>query len=200
MIGNTGLKRVESLVLALMIALPAGFLAFGEAPAVASGYEEEDEEEGEGGGAPRVQAAAVKATPAQAAADATAATAWKTECGSCHVPFPPRLLPAASWQKIMGDLGNHYGSDATLDDAALVRQISGYLAKNAGDPGRYVDSKGAAVPLRITQTRWFLREHDEVRADAWARPSIKSPANCGACHQGAADGNFSERGIRIPKQ
>lgn len=26
---------------------------------------------------------------------------WQTECGSCHVAFPPRLLPAESWRAMM---------------------------------------------------------------------------------------------------
>lgn len=187
-----GLKRIESLLIALMIALPLGFVAFGESAAWADDDEEGEEREHEGGG----RAAPVPASPA----DAAAMTAMKGECGSCHVPYPAKFLPAASWQKIMGNLGDHYGSDASLDDAAVTKQITAFLVKNAGNPGKIVDTKGAAVPMRITQTRWFVREHDEVRADAWKRPSIKSAANCGACHQGAADGNFSERGIRIPKQ
>ena len=30
--------------------------------------------------------------------------AWKSECGSCHVAYPPGLLPAASWRAIMAGL------------------------------------------------------------------------------------------------
>ena len=29
---------------------------------------------------------------------------WKAECGSCHVAYPPQLLPAQSWRKIMARL------------------------------------------------------------------------------------------------
>jgi len=46
----------------------------------------------------------------------------------------------------------------------------------------------------------FIRKHDEVRADVWKRASIKSPANCGACHIDAAKGIFSENNIKIPAQ
>lgn len=188
-----GLQRLESLVLALVVALPVGFLALGESPAFA-----DDDDDG-GKNAYELQRTA--SAPGKPAAPADAAVAaWQNECGSCHVPFPAKRLPAASWQKIMGNLGDHYGTDASIDDAALTKQISTFLVKNAGDPARYQDSKGAAVPMRITETRWFVREHDEVGAGVWKRPSIKSASNCGACHQGAADGNFSERGIRIPKQ
>ncbi len=24
---------------------------------------------------------------------------WQAECGSCHVAYPPRLLPAESWRQ-----------------------------------------------------------------------------------------------------
>lgn len=183
-------RRLKSLLLALAIALPAG-LAIVVLPALAVAEEEEDE----GGGR------SVRAQPvAQTAADKAAIAAWKTECGSCHIPFPASRLPAKSWQKLMGNLGDHFGSDASLGDAAVTKQISDWLVKNAGDPARTVAAKGAAVPLRITDTRWFIRQHDEVGANVWKRPSIKSAANCGACHQGAADGNFDEDNVRIPKK
>lgn len=183
-------RRLKSLLLALAIALPAG-LAVVVLPALAVAGEEEDE----GGGK------SVRAQPvAQTAADKAASAAWKTECGSCHIPFPAGRLPAKSWQKIMGNLGDHFGSDASSGDAVVTKQIADWLVKNAGDPARYVDAKGAAVPLRITDTRWFVRQHHEVGANVWKRPSIKSAANCGACHQGAADGNFDEDNVRIPKK
>ena len=45
-------------------------------------------------------------------ADATVAK----ECGACHMVFPPQLLPARSWQKLMADLSSHFGEDASLAD------------------------------------------------------------------------------------
>ena len=56
---------------------------------------------------------------------------WQNECGSCHVAFPPRLLPAASWRAVMSGLDKHFGSDASLD-AASAREIGAFLEKNAG--------------------------------------------------------------------
>jgi len=55
------------------------------------------------------------------------------------------------------------------------------------------------APLRITETRWFVHEHDEVPARAWKHPKVKSAANCTACHADADKGNFNEHGIRLPK-
>ena len=121
--------------------------------------------------------------------------AWQTECGSCHVAFPPRLLPAESWRAVMSGLDKHFGSDASLDPAA-AKEIGAFLQKNAGS-NRHTSS-GKPV-LRITETRWFVREHDEVSDRTWKNPKVKSAANCAACHTEAESGNYSEHGIRIPR-
>lgn len=120
---------------------------------------------------------------------------WQTECGSCHVAFPPRLLPAESWRAVMSGLDKHFGSDASLD-ANATREIGAFLEKNAGS-SRF-QSFGKPM-LRITETRWFLREHDEVAERVWKNPKVNSKANCAACHTQAEGGNYSERNIRIPK-
>ena len=56
--------------------------------------------------------------------------AYVQECASCHMAYPPGLLPAASWQRLMGGLNQHYGSDASLD-AATVQQLSSWLQTHA---------------------------------------------------------------------
>ena len=120
---------------------------------------------------------------------------WKTECGACHVAFPPRLLPAASWRAVMSGLDKHFGTDASLD-AKSTQEIGTFLEKHAGR-NRHATS-GQPV-LRITETRWFQREHDEISARTWNNPKVKSAANCSACHMQAENGNYSEHNIRIPK-
>lgn len=119
--------------------------------------------------------------------------AYVQECGSCHAPFPPRLLPADSWQRLMANLPRHFGTDASLD-AATQDSLAGWLAANASTRLR-----SAPPQDRITRTGWFVREHDEVPAAAWSRPAIKSAANCGACHTGAAHGQYDEHAVRIPR-
>jgi hypothetical protein len=118
---------------------------------------------------------------------------WSRECGSCHVAYPPRLLPAAAWGAIMDGLGDHFGTDASIDDPAAAA-IRAFLQANAG---RDRETRGAPV-LRITTTRWFLHEHDKVSQAAWRSPQVASPANCGACHRGAANGRFDEHDVRVP--
>lgn len=121
--------------------------------------------------------------------------AYQEECGSCHAPYPPGLLPAASWQRVMGSLPRHYGTDASLDPAA-ARQLSSWLAANAGASRR---TRGAPPEDRITRSAWFSREHDDVPAATWRSAAVKSPANCGACHAQANRGDFDEHRIRIPR-
>ena len=119
----------------------------------------------------------------------------KEECGSCHIVYPPNLLPAESWRAVMGNLNKHFGTDASLD-AATQKELSAELQNSASS--RNENSSGKPV-LRITETRWFQREHDEVSQRVWRNPKVKSASNCGACHTQAAQGKFNERDIRMPR-
>ncbi len=121
---------------------------------------------------------------------------YQQECAACHLAYPPGLLPAASWQRLMGDLDRHFGTDASLDaeSAALVTR---WLVAHAGT-GRRVSATPPPED-RITRSAWFIRKHDEVAPAVWKRASIKSAANCLACHPGAERGDFEEDHVRIPK-
>lgn len=118
---------------------------------------------------------------------------YRDECGTCHVPYPPGLLPAASWQHLLGGLAKHFGSDASLD-APVAASLSQWLQVNASR--RPME---APAEDRITRTAWFVREHHEVPGAAWKRASVKSASNCTACHHGAADGDYDEHAVRIPR-
>jgi hypothetical protein len=121
--------------------------------------------------------------------------AYQTECSACHVAYPPGLLPAASWQRVMQNLPQHYGTDASLEPAQ-VAALTTWLQAHAGT------SRRAAMPPpedSITRSAWFIRKHDEVPAATWQRPAIKSAANCGACHPKADQGDFNEHQVRIPR-
>ena len=124
--------------------------------------------------------------------------AYQAECASCHIAYPPQLLPARSWRALMSGLDKHFGTDASVD-AQSAAAISAFLERNAGRKRASKYSSSAEPVLRITETRWFEHEHDEVPARTWKNPKVKSAANCTACHAGADKGNFSEHGIRLPK-
>jgi nitrate/TMAO reductase-like tetraheme cytochrome c subunit len=119
---------------------------------------------------------------------------YRAECASCHIAYPPQLLSKESWRALMGDLANHFGTDASVD-AKTAQEIQRYLEANAGG-ARAGEVK---PPLRITETHWFRHEHDEVPAAVWKVPAVKSAANCGACHTQAERGDFSERSLRVPR-
>lgn len=119
---------------------------------------------------------------------------WKAECGACHIAYPPALLPAESWRTLMAQLDRHFGTDASVD-AATAQSIAAFLERNA-DKRR---STNAAPALRITETRWFQHEHDEVPTRIWKSAAVKSAANCEACHAQAAHGDFSDRTRRVPR-
>lgn len=126
---------------------------------------------------------------------ATNAT-FQTECSACHIAYPPSLLPAQSWQEMMKTLHQHFGTNASLDEATIAK-ILPFLEQNAA-ASHQADS-GAKPVLRITETGWFKHEHDEISPATWHRASIKTASNCMACHISADKGNFDEDAVRIPK-
>ncbi|NOT19763.1 MAG: cytochrome C [Sideroxydans sp.] len=140
--------------------------------------EDDDEDEEEGGSMPVV-----------------VNTTWQTECSACHLAYPPSLLPAKSWRAVMSGLDKHFGTDASLTSSES-KEVSAFLEENAGEERNTSSRKPL---LRITQTNWFVHEHDEVSKRTWMNPKVKSPANCVACHKGAENGDFDEDNIRIPK-
>ena len=121
--------------------------------------------------------------------------AYQAECAACHIAYPPGLLGAKSWQQIMRGLSKHFGVDASLD-ATTTQSITTWLTEHAGTGRRFSD-----VPPenRITKSSWFVRQHDEVSASVFKRPAVGGASNCAACHKRAADGNFNEHEVRIPK-
>jgi hypothetical protein len=111
------------------------------------------------------------------------------ECGQCHMAFPPQLLPQRSWQKIIDSLSTHVGGDVSLPEAQRKLVLDYYLANaadgpSAGKQGQKVASSipPTETPLRITETARWIKRHREVRSERWTSPTVKSKANCPACH------------------
>lgn len=133
------------------------------------------------------------------------AALWKAECASCHMAYPPGLLPERSWRKMMAELDKHFGQNASLD-AAATKAILGYLVENSAERGtsrrssRFLNAIPAtATPLRISENAHFVREHREVSPDDWKLPKVGSRSNCNACHSDAEQGEFSGRNVKIPR-
>lgn len=122
---------------------------------------------------------------------------YRAECGSCHVAYPPELLPPASWDRVLATLDRHYGTDAGVD-APTLRATREFVNTRVGDRRR-VDPAASADELpRITTSRWFIKEHRKV-APRWTDPKVRSATNCGACHTQAPQGNYSEATLRLPR-
>ncbi len=108
--------------------------------------------------------------------------ATRKECGECHMAFQPGLLPAASWNRIMDDLSDHFGDNATLGPE-VVADIQTYLTRNAGP--------GDGRLIRVTEQRWWTHEH-KFGPEVWQRQDVRSRANCVACHRGAEKGLYED--------
>ena len=127
------------------------------------------------------------------------------ECGSCHFPYQPGLLPANAWNKMMVNLENHFNSDASLNEAD-VQTLTKYLNDNSAEKNmqykrsnRIVSSLAKnKIPDSISTTPYMIKKHKDIRKDLITQPDVKGLFNCMACHTTADKGIYSERAIRIP--
>jgi len=127
------------------------------------------------------------------------------ECGSCHFPYQPGLLPSNAWEKMMANLDNHFNSDATLDDKTF-QTLSKYLNDNSAEKNmqykrsnRIVSSIPAGqIADSISTTPYMIKKHREIRKDLITQKEVKGLFNCIACHTTADKGIYSERDIKIP--
>lgn len=108
--------------------------------------------------------------------------AYRDGCGGCHMPYPPQLLPAKSWERILNGLADHFGTPVDL------------LAPQSNDIKLFLIS-GAATgkmeredTLRITETAWFRHEHREKLG----KETAGSMTDCLTCHPGAIQGEFDD--------
>lgn len=131
-------------------------------------------------------------------------TQWRDECGSCHMAFHPNLLPSRSWERIMAQQQQHFGADLGLD-AATSAAVLAFLSANSADRGATEAAfkiersiKPQDVPLRITETPYWVKKHRDIAAADWQSPLVKSKSNCAACHSDAEAGTFLDAAMRIP--
>ena len=129
---------------------------------------------------------------------------WRDECGSCHAVFYPALLPARSWQKIMADQSQHFGTDLGLD-ATTAAALLAFMTANSADQhlteAAFKIEQSIprdATPLRVTDTPYWINKHQEIAAADWASPLVKSKNNCAACHSDADKGTFEDAAMQIP--
>ena len=129
-------------------------------------------------------------------------SAYASQCSDCHAAYHPSLLPAASWQALMGNLSDHFGEDASLP-AAETGDITAYLTANAAET---TDTRAAHVlrlvdpaePYTITATPFWKARHASLPEAMFKTAAVASKANCGACHADAGTGWFYPGNINIP--
>ena len=130
---------------------------------------------------------------------------WREECGSCHLAFHPNLLPARSWQRLLAEQDRHFGTDLALAPSTTATVLA-FLTRNAAEHSpteaafkinRSVPA--ASTPLRITETPYWIAKHESIGVDVWVRPTVKSKANCAACHVDAEAGTFEDSAMRLPR-
>jgi len=127
------------------------------------------------------------------------------ECGSCHFPYQPGLLPSNAWNKMMTNLENHFNSDASLNEADL-QTLTKYLNDNSAEKNmqykrsnRIVSSLAKnQIPDSISTTPYMIKKHEDIRKDLITQNEVKGLFNCIACHKTADKGIYGERDINIP--
>jgi hypothetical protein len=130
---------------------------------------------------------------------------YAKECGSCHFAYQPGLLPERSWVKLMGDLDNHFNTDASLEPEDNQRILK-YLVKNSAE--KFTNYKRSRkinnsiyrdeTPIAVSDTRYFIKEHRDIRKKFIIQKEVGSISNCTACHTTADKGLYTERDIIIP--
>ena len=128
---------------------------------------------------------------------------FESECKSCHTLYPPYLLPKESWVKMMADLENHFGDDASLDEQETA-SIREYLVKNAAESStkesafKILKSLKDKETIAITKTPYWIKRHEEIDKNIFASNEVKAKSNCKACHQNIEQGLLNDKDIKIP--
>src|SRR6266404_3955686 len=124
------------------------------------------------------------------------------QCGDCHHPFHPSLLPRASWAVMMANLADHFGEDASMP-RAKQEEITAYLERYAAEAW---DTRAAQrfkftspnEPLSITATPAWQGFHRHLDPAVFSSLSIRARSNCVACHSDADSGRFDPQAISLP--
>jgi cytochrome b len=139
---------------------------------------------------------------------------YNSECGACHKPYPPFMLPTSSWNRIQDGIKNHFGEKISPTHKKEKNRISkndqtvifNYLRKNSADHStREVSVKvmkslnGARGRKSITKIKIWKKIHKNIPNSVFKSKKIKGKANCFACHKNFDKGMIEDIDIAIPK-
>jgi hypothetical protein len=132
---------------------------------------------------------------------------YMNECASCHFGYQPGLLPKKSWHKLMTNLSDHFGTDASLEKEDYDK-IYNYIMENSAEKAmeykrsrRMVNSLAGYASediIAITKVPYFIRKHREIPKRLIVQDKVKTLSNCTACHTTVQKGIYNERAIKIP--
>ena len=92
--------------------------------------------------------------------------AYAAHCSSCHMPYPPELLPVHSWATLIGKITNntmHFGIKAPLTQQERSGVVTYLVAQSASISTKAIAFKVmrslryGQTPLRITDTPYFIK-------------------------------------------
>ncbi len=128
------------------------------------------------------------------------------ECGSCHITYPPYLLPQRSWRLMMSDLENHFGDDASIDkktNLSILAFLDKYSAENSTHEAALKILKSLKEnnsTIAITKTPYWQKRHKHIDKNIFLTKDVKSKANCSACHKDIEYGLIESERIKVPKK
>ena len=130
---------------------------------------------------------------------------YKKECATCHYGYQPGLLPTQSWEFIMQNLENHYGSDASIDDETNKSILSYLLANASQNAMNYKKSAKITKSLEngvlyksITEIPYHIKKHRKIEKWMITQKEVKTLSNCTACHKKADQGIYGDDSVNIP--
>ena len=139
---------------------------------------------------------------------------YNDECGACHKPYPPFMLPDTSWDRIKDGLKNHFGEKISPDHNKSDNRISindqtvifRYLKNYSADKStREISVKvmkslnGARGRKSITKIRIWKDIHSKIPRHIFKSKKVKRKANCFACHKNFEKGMLEDIDIKIPR-
>ncbi len=129
---------------------------------------------------------------------------WRSECSDCHIAYYPTLLPARSWQKIMNEQDEHFEEDLMLEEET-ISEITHFLIQYSSESGLTESAHKSnqeipadQTPIRITNTAYWKRHHDDIDERYWKLESVSNKINCDACHYDAEKGWFEDSNMELP--
>ena len=101
----------------------------------------------------------------------------------------------------MGDLENHFGDDASLneeDEKNILDFLVQYSAEKSTKEASFkiLKSQENKDIIAISQTTFWKNEHKEIPKEVFLHKSVKSKANCKACHSDVEKGLIEDDKIK----